>query len=353
MTDHDALDVYRRLSAANRTRIEDTWYRRTTTPEYTRLLNILGYPFTLRTNSERVLALAEISQRRFSECAPIEGAAEGSIDLFVIGDENAERLDALDLEKQIRTVASSEHGLIQLGRWGAIHADWSRPSAFGYLDTTLLQQPSIASRHAIDTFLLVSLLRREVGMLHASGLARDGHVVLLIGPHGAGKSTTALRLLQAGYQLISDTLIFTRVQGEQMQIMGYAVGELKLTEEGRALFPELPDDISDRSIDGRRKPIYDLRALMPRRIETRAVTPRSVALCLTHRSADGKTRLSPLDADIMLYQIIRDTSYLDEPDVMARNLSVIDRLIRHSRNYRLELGSDPAGIVATIDSTAP
>ena len=43
--------------------------------QYTQALNILGYPFVLRTNSEQVVALAAISQRRFSDCAPIEGAA--------------------------------------------------------------------------------------------------------------------------------------------------------------------------------------------------------------------------------------------------------------------------------------
>jgi hypothetical protein len=352
MTERGELELYRHLLETSDARIEDTWHRRATTVQHTQALNILGYPFVLRTNSEQVVALAAISQRRFSDCAPIAGATAGCIDLFVVGPENGEPLAALELEKQIRTVASAERGLIHLGRWGDISADWSRPAAFGYLDPALLQHPSIASRHAIDTFLLVSLLRRPLGMLHASGLVRQGHMVLLIGPHGAGKSTTALHLLRAGYQLLSDTLMFVREAGAQMQLMGYAVGELKLTEDGRALFPELPADISDRSIDGRRKPIYDLRTLMPGRIETGALTPRSISLCLTRRSADEQTHLLPLDEDITLYQVIRDTSYLDELDVMARNLAVIDQLIQSSNSFILELGSDPAEIVAAIDSTA-
>jgi hypothetical protein len=352
MNERGESDLYRHLIETSNARIEDTWHRRTTTVQHTLTLNVLGYPFVLRTNSERVLALAAISQRRFSDCAPIAGATEGSIDLFVVGEENGEPLAALDLEKQIRTVAGGERGLIHLGRWGDISTDWSQPSAFGYIDPALLQHPSIASRHAVDTFLLVSLLRRPLGMLHASGLVRDGHVVLLIGPHGAGKSTTALHLLRAGYQLISDTLVFVRESGAGMQVMGYAVGELKLTEEGRAFFPELPHESDDRSIDGRRKPIFDLRKLMPGRIETGVLTPRSIALCLTRRSADEQTHLLPLDEDITLYQIIRDTSYLDEIDVMAQNLSVIDRLIQRSSSYVLELGRDPAEIVAAIESTA-
>jgi hypothetical protein len=345
-------DFYRHLIETSATRIEDSWHRRETAARHVHTLNVLGYRFTLRTNSEQVIALAEISERRFSDCPPIAGARRGEIDLFVTGDVPDDALPLMQLEKQFTTVAHGERGIIHLGRWGAISADWSKPAAFGFIAPALLQHPAIASRHCLDTFMLVALLRQPLGMLHASALIRDGHAVLLIGPHGAGKSTTALHLIRAGYRLISDTLIFARRLGAQMQITGYAVGELKLTTEGRALFPELPLDSPDRSLDGRRKPIYDLRALMPERIEDSAVAPRSIALCLTRRSADAATHLLPLDEDIMLYQIIRDTSYLDEADVMAQNLAVIDQLIKHSRNYVLELGSDPAEIVAAVDSTA-
>jgi ABC-type cobalamin/Fe3+-siderophores transport system ATPase subunit len=347
------LELYKHLVETSTGRIADNWRRRETVVRIERPLNILGYPFVLRTNAEPVAALAELSERRFSRCTPVPDARVGQIDLFTLHDAGAEALTLLQLEGQFETLASGSRGLIRLGPWGSMYVDWAACTAFGSIAPALLSQPAIASRHALDTFMLVALLREPFGMLHASGLVKDGRVVLLVGPHGAGKSTTALHLIRTGYRLISDTLIFTReVHGpvhSHMAIMGYAVGELKLTAEGRVLFPELPGESADLSIDGRRKPIFDLRALMPERIETGVVTPASIVLCLVRRSADSDTHLHPLDEDIMLHQIIRDTSYLDEVEVMAQNLSVIDLLIKRSHNYILELGSDPAEIVAAIE----
>jgi hypothetical protein len=343
------FDLYRHLVETGTNRMADGWLRRETVVHHERAMNILGYPFTLRSNSEAVTALCALSERRFSTRSPLTGVMGGVIDLFELGESPAEELTPLQLEGQFQTVASGSHGLIQLGRWGSLYADWTARTAFGSIAPALLGQPAIASRHALDTFMLVALLREPLGMLHASGLVKDGRVVLLVGPHGAGKSTTALHLIRAGYRLISDTLIFARVAGDRLEIMGYAVGELKLTAEGRALSPELPGDGGDLSIDGRRKPIFDLSVLMPERIETGVVFPRAVTLCLVRRSADTRTHLQPLDEDIMLHQIIRDTSYLDEIDVMAQNLSVIDRLIKPAQNYMLELGSDPGEIVAAIE----
>jgi len=346
------LELYKHLVETSTGRIADNWRRGETVVRFERTLNILGYPFVLRTNAEAVAALAELSERRFSRCAPTPDARVGLIELFTLPEAGADALTPLQLEGQFQTMASGSRGLIQLGPWGSMYVDWAARTAFGSIAPALLSQPAIASRHALDTFMLVALLREPFGMLHASGLVKDGRVVLLVGPHGAGKSTTALHLIRAGYCLISDTLIFTRDVGGQMEIMGYAVGELKLTAEGRALFPELPAESGDLSIDGRRKPIFDLRALMPERIETGVLTPASIALCLVRRSEDASTKLQRIDEDIMLHQIIHDTSYLDEVEVMAQNLSVIDRLIRHSGNYVLELGRDPAEIVSAIDSAA-
>lgn len=344
------LELYKHLVETSASRIGDNWRRRETVVRFERTLNILGYPFVLRTNAEAVAAMAELSERRFSRAAPVPGARLGTIELFALPERGEETLTALELEGQFQTMASGSRGLIQLGPWGSLHVDWETRTAFGWLAPALLSQPAIASRHALDTFMLVALLREPFGMLHASGLVKDGRAVLLVGPHGAGKSTTALHLIRAGYRLISDTLIFSRESGGQMEIMGYAVGELKLTAEGRALFPELPGESGDLSIDGRRKPIFDLRALMPERIETGVVRPSSIVLCLVRRSEGAATKLQRIDEDIMLHQIIRDTSYLDKVEVMAQNLSVIDRLIQHSGNYILELGGDPNEIVATIDS---
>src|SRR5207237_7380630 len=116
-----------------------------------------------------------------------------------------------------------------------------------------------------------------------------------------------------------------------------------------ASFPDLPLHTADLSIDGRRKPIFNLREQMLERVESRAVMPREVALCLVRRSTDGQTRLVPLEPADTLQQLLSSTSYLDEPHVMARNLAVIDRLVQSAQNFVLELGREPAGIVNALN----
>lgn len=255
------------------------------------------------------------------------------------------------MERQIQNVAWDGHGSISLGQWGSLTVHWSTPPASGFVSPALLKYPVLVSRHCLDTFITVSILRQPLGMLRASGLVKDGHAILLIGPHGIGKSTTTLHLIRAGYRLISDTSMYARQRGEQIELLGYAVGELKLTPEGLALFLELQGRASDLSIDGRRKPIFNLRELLPESVESNAVTPRSIALCLTRRSTDGRTHLLQLDEDITLQQIIGDTCYLDEPQVMEQNLALLHQLILRAHNFILELGSDPAAIVNTLEQT--
>jgi ABC-type cobalamin/Fe3+-siderophores transport system ATPase subunit len=346
------MNLYRHLIETNLSRIEDHWHRLETRITAERTLRALGYPFIVRSNCAAVMALAELTERRFSSCQPITTTTTGQIDLFALGDMPTTPIDPLAFEHQFQTVANGEQGLLHWGRWGSLYADWTRPAAFGFVSSELVQHPTIASRHCLDTFILIALLRQPVGMLHASGLVKDGHVILLIGPHGAGKSTTALRLIRAGYRLISDTLMFVRLCEERIQLLGYGVGELKLTSEGLTLFPELLQTTPDLSTDGRRKPIFWLRDLMPACVETAAVYPHTIALCLTQRSHDEHTHLSLLDEDIALYQLTRNTSYLDEVDVMSRNLSVIHQLIQRSRAYMLELGRDVDELVQTLVTTA-
>ncbi|TMC58357.1 MAG: hypothetical protein E6J26_05100 [Chloroflexi bacterium] len=313
-------------------------------------LNILGYPFLVRSNSTALLALARLSQQRFSQCERLPGKRLATLDLLLLSEPHEDGLSPLQFENQFKTVASGPRGIIQLGRWGSIFADWKRHSAFGFISSALLAHPALASRHALDTFILVSLLRRRLGVLHASALAASERVILLAGAHGTGKSTTALHLLRAGYRLVSDTLVFVRIVDEQIQLLGYGVGELKLTPDSQSLFPDLPLQTADLSIDGRRKPIFNLREQMPAYVESAALMPREIALCLVRRSADGQTRLQPLDPANALRQMLSSTSYLDEPHVMAQNLAVIDRLIQRARIFALELGSEPSTIVAALNS---
>jgi hypothetical protein len=77
------------------------------------------------------------------------------------------------------------------------------------------------------TYLLgpvIGLVLRLQGItcLHASAVAVDGHAIALVGPGGAGKSTTAAAFAKQGYPVLSDDIVTLREHANHFMVQpGY------------------------------------------------------------------------------------------------------------------------------------
>lgn len=58
-------------------------------------------------------------------------------------------------------------------------------------------------------------------LLHASAVAREGRAVALAGVPGAGKSTTALHLVEHGFRFVSNDRLLVRADGDRVEALGY------------------------------------------------------------------------------------------------------------------------------------
>jgi HprK-related kinase B len=65
------------------------------------------------------------------------------------------------------------------------------------------------------------VLARGHVLLHAAGVSRDGQAVVLAGPPGAGKSSAALHLVDAGFRFLSNDRVLARPHGGRVEALGY------------------------------------------------------------------------------------------------------------------------------------
>ena len=144
--------------------------------------------------------------------------------------------------------------------YGQGHLVAIRMPKYGLITVDLSQQRLIGAvtRNCLDVYgafedvMMISLAplyrRRGWFPLHAfAALAPNGKVALITGEMGAGKTTTGLALLSAGWKLLSnDSPLLTLRQDEQVWVLAYP-GRLSAFDDSLARFEGLRKFIPDEA----------------------------------------------------------------------------------------------------------
>lgn len=333
----------------NLTAFENFWNRRVGDSIFRFTCAAYGYTVELETNHESIIRAARLAAPRYCESEALP--AHPSLHLFLfVSPSITDSPVPENFPAQIQTVAADDFLLQAFTPHLQAFADLRQHRAYAFLSSALASDSALVSRYIIDRFVLNILLREGLGQLHATCLVKDKRAVLLIAPHGTGKSTTAFRLLNAGWKLMGDSLVFARRHGDEFELLGYPIGEGKLTRETAELFPELRARGIEVTVHDVRKNLFELRDLLPDKIRAHSIFPERIDLLLTARDASGITRIEKLSPEAALNQILPDTIYLDELDAMAQSLGVIRALIERANCWRLNLGANPNEIVHTIEN---
>jgi len=137
-------------------------------------------------------------------------------------------------------------------------------------------------------------LRLSAETLHCSTVAVDGRAVLITGPSGSGKSDLTLRLIDRGYNLVSDDQTIIKKDGERiiasapptiagkLEVRGIGIVEMErvdsvpvalIVELASSEIQRLPDDSRERPLLGIKVPLVSVDAMT-------ASAPSKVALAL-------------------------------------------------------------------------
>jgi hypothetical protein len=327
--------------------MEDFWDRRADKPKYHRTIHIFGQAVTFSSNQEPVLGCAQIAENLYSS-APANAAPAWNVSLVVHDAPGPVTAPPAGLVDLLHYAGADDWLAIGLDRWGQCFIDMTRAEAHAVLSSSLAARPEQVSQVLVNTILTNFITRHGFSMLHASALVREGRILLLQAPHGTGKSTTALRLLQNGFKLLSDSMVYIGEKNSKLYMGGFPVGRLRLREDMLPQFPRFAVLADTEPVRGEIKHIVELDKADPS-LTIREIIPVSqVEYCLLERWSKAQSEIEPLTEKELWPHIVLNSLHYDNPELWRENLSRIGLLLKHASLHRLRIGTTEKGILESV-----
>jgi hypothetical protein len=186
-------------------------------------------------------------------------------------------------------------------------------------------------------------------LAHGAALAIDGRAVLLVGPGGSGKSTTALRAQRAGIDFLGDDYCLVgpaetaMAPAARVESGGYHVGSLYRTVKLRPVDGPAFETQLARNEHGR-KIVLSIDGERGGRLLCGADLCGVAAVEI---GSGATTHFEPGQAGRVL-RALAPTTFEQLPGVGGRSLRAFGTMLRSLPTGVLRLGDDPDGVVAAV-----
>lgn len=280
--------------------------------------------------------LRRLWQQSFASCPPGSGKADVRFSLDVVpalpaapaGEPQYQQGDLL---------AYTVHGdqaIAHFPRYGQLVLELSGGETRGRIGIGALQTYGVLE-DLIAIGLSPHLRRRGLFLLHAFAAAHRARAVLLVGDMGAGKTTTGMALLHAGWKLLSND---SPIIAENGPVLSYP-GLLAAYADTFARFPGTADVADARQ--ERRKHTVAAEAIWPGVWQERAPAG---AICFPSIGSGKGHALEPLSAPQTLRRLLPHAVEQWDRDMIPAHLAVLRRLVESAPGYVLRLGPDVQAI---------
>jgi len=342
MPDYDEL--YRQHNA----RMEDFWGRRANAPRHERTVLVFGQPVTFYSNYLKVLDSALIAERMYSH-APENSKPAWHIYLTVHDPDRKPGPPPERLVDLIHYAGADDWFSMNLDSWGTCFVDLAHAQAHAVLASSLADRPEQVSLVLLNTILTNLLTRHGYSMLHASALVKEDHILLLMAPHRTGKSTTALRLLADGYQLLSDSQIYIGESQGTLQLGGFPVGRIKLRKDILPLFPELAAASRPEPVRNETKHMVELDLVNPGFAYREMISIHRVEFCLLERWGQPESGVDSLTQEELWPEIMVNSLHYNNSEIWQDNLRRLGLFLNHANLHRLRIGTSEEGILKAVN----
>jgi len=340
----DFNELYRRYNFG----MEDFWSRRANAPKYEKTIHVFGKRVLFDSNHEKVLDAAIFAEQMYSAWDSPDDSA-WRVHLTVHDSDHEPVPPPERLVDLIHYAGADDWLSIDLRTWGNCFVDMKRGEAHAVLSSSLAENPEQVCQVIVNTILNNFLTRHGYSMLHASALIKDGRILVLQAPHGTGKSTTALRLLSNGFQLLSDSQIYLAERLGVLWMGGFPVGRIKLRADMLPLFPAMAAEAKTEPVRKEIKHRVDLMRVDPRSAVRQMIQIQQVEYCLLERWDKFESQLESLSEDELWPEIMINSLHYDIPELWSDNLRRVDLLLRKANLHRLRIGTSEAEILKKVN----
>ena len=339
----DFNELYRK----HKEEMEDFWSRRANAPNYEKKIHIFGQPVIFDSNYEKVLDSANLAEEMYST-SDSQNEATWKVHLTVRSNSRPAPPPArlIDL---IHYTGAEGWLSIDLLEWGNCFVNMKRGEAYAVLAQSLAENPEQVCQVLINTILTNFITRHGYSMLHASALIKDENILLLQAPHGTGKSTTALRLLLNGYQLLSDSMVYIGEHADELWMGGFPVGRIKLRADMLPLFPALAAEAEAEAVRNETKHRVELKRVDSALAYPQMIRIRRVEYCLLERREKSETEIDSLSEDELWREIMVNSLHYDTQEMWNENLRRIEKVLKHANLHRLRIGTSEDDIIKTLN----
>lgn len=183
------------------------------------------------------------------------------------------------------------------------------------------------------------LRRKGMFLIHAFAAASDSRAILIVGSIGAGKTTTGLSLLNAGWKLLSNDSPILNAEADVMRYPGL----LAAYPDTFARFPATAHWADSRlqTTEGRQKLTVAAEAIWPEVWCDRAPARAIVFPQIEHRAEHALEALSAPEA---LRRLLPHAVEQWDTAMMPEHLRVLRLLVEQAPAYLLRLGPDVLAI---------
>ncbi|MFZ0547648.1 MAG: hypothetical protein WAM60_19530 [Candidatus Promineifilaceae bacterium] len=220
------------------------------------------------------------------------------------------------------------------------------------LDLTMGKTEGRIVREALNTYgvlediiaigLSPHLRRRNMFLIHAFAAAYEGRAALLVGGVGAGKTTTGMALLNAGWRLLSNDSPILTGDGEVLSYPGVlaAYGETFGRFPATAhLASQKPDKL------GRAKITIEAEAIWP---DVWLDSAPAGAIFFPQIESRKEHLVERLSAPEALRRLLPHAVEQWDRVMIGRHLGVLRNLVEKTPAYLLRLGPDVLGIPGVV-----